>query len=149
MVSIHIMNEPIIVEQSYNASKEEVWNAITDKECMKQWYFDIPDFELKENTEFNFYEPGEAKQYHHRCVIQKIVPFEKLQHTWTHPSHSKGESVLTWELNEEEGTTTVRLTHAGIENFADGGEAFKKENYKVGWNEILTQLLKDFLENEQ
>ena len=74
-------------------SVSKVWQALTDKNQMKEWYFDIPDFELKTGAVFNFYEPGEAKQFHHRCRILEIVPEKKFSHTWTHPGLSKGESV--------------------------------------------------------
>ena len=34
-------NEPFVIERTYNATAEKVWQAITDKNQMKQWYFDI------------------------------------------------------------------------------------------------------------
>jgi uncharacterized protein YndB with AHSA1/START domain len=140
------MSNPIVIEDRFHISPDKVWQAITNKVQMKEWYFDIPDFELKVNSTFNFYEPGGAKKYHHRCTIKEILPNRKLQHTWTHPSHSKGESLLTWELFQVEDYTTVKLTHEGIENFADGGSDFTRENYIMGWNEIVGKSLKSFLE---
>ncbi|SIQ52021.1 Activator of Hsp90 ATPase homolog 1-like protein [Chryseobacterium sp. RU37D] len=53
---------PIIVEDKVNVPAEKVWKALTDKNEMKAWYFDIPDFELKVGKVFNFYEPGEEKK---------------------------------------------------------------------------------------
>ena len=91
-----IQPQTFLKEEVCHAPVEKVWQAITDKDAMKAWYFDIPDFELKEGATFNFYEPGEAKQYHHHCT-KEIVLLQKLQHTWTHPSHSKGITLLTWE----------------------------------------------------
>ncbi|HCT30562.1 MAG TPA: SRPBCC domain-containing protein [Bacteroidales bacterium] len=140
------MNNPITFETHYAASPEKVWKAITDKEQMKQWYFDIPDFELKENATFNFYEPGNEKKFHHLCVIKEIVPNHKFQHTWTYPELSKGSSLLTWELIPDGKGTLVKLTHTGIESFADGGKDFSQENYEAGWNEILGKMLREFLE---
>jgi len=138
--------KPICIEKNIQATPEQVWKAITEKEIMKQWYFDIPDFELKVHTTFNFYE-GEAKKYHHRGVMKEIIPYKKLKHTWTHPSHSQGNSMLTWELYPDAQYTKLVLTHDGIENFADAGTAFSRENYEVGWNEFL-QTLKAFLEKQ-
>lgn len=135
----------IIRTEVYNAPVDKVWKALTDKEQMKQWYFDISDFELKEGNTFNFYE-SDKKEYHHRAVIKKIIPYKKIQHTWTHPSHSKGESMLTWELFPEGNTTRVKLTHEGLENFIDGGEAFAAENYVAGWKDIMDKSLRNFLE---
>jgi uncharacterized protein YndB with AHSA1/START domain len=140
------MNNPIVVEAKYHASPEKVWRAITDKEQMKQWYFDIPDFDLKSNSIFNFYEPGSEKKFHHRCTIKEIVPNRKFQHTWTYPNRIKGESLVTWEMAQAGEYTSVTLTHEGIENFAEAGNDFARENFVGGWNEIVGRLLKEFLE---
>ncbi|SFI75757.1 SRPBCC family protein [Myroides guanonis] len=120
-----------------NASAEKIWQALTQKDKMKEWYFDIPDFELKEGAEFNFYEPGDARLFHHKCVIKEIVPNKKFSHTWTHPEHSKGESTVTWTLDEQENGTLVTLTHSGIESFVDAGPDFAPENYQMGWDGFM------------
>ncbi len=142
-----MQNHPIVIEQIYAVPVETVWKAITDKEKMKQWYFTINDFKLEVGAVFSFYEPGGANQYFHRCVIQEIIPNRKFRHTWTHPDHSKGESMMTWDLEQLDYGTKLTLTHAGIENFADAGEGFQRKNYEAGWNEILSISLHEFLEN--
>lgn len=143
------MKEPIIIQECFHNSPEAIWQAITDKEQMKQWYFDIPDFELKVNARFNFFEPGNDKKFHHHCVIKEIIPNKLFKHTWTYPEKSKGESVVTWEINRIGRFTLVKLTHNGVESFSDGGSDFLRENYEVGWNEILGKSLRDFLNNKQ
>lgn len=52
------MHENVVVKQRLNAPVAKVWNALTDREEMKNWYFDIPDFKLDMHHEFNFFEPG-------------------------------------------------------------------------------------------
>jgi len=126
------------------APANRIWQAITDKKQMKEWYFDIPDFELKAGAVFNFFEPGGKNEYHHRCVVKEIVLNKKFSHTWTHPGHSKGESIVTWLLREKDNGTEVTLTHSGLENFADAGPAFAPENYQLGW-EGLMAALKNFI----
>lgn len=137
--------QTIKLEQIYNAPIEKVWKALTDKDLMKQWYFDIEDFELKEGAVFNFYE-SDARQYHHRVEIKKIISGRLLQHTWTHPSHSKGESMLRWELIPDGANTRVTLTHEGLENFEENGPEFAVANYEMGWKEIMGKSLNFFLE---
>ncbi|MEO6682190.1 MAG: SRPBCC family protein [Ginsengibacter sp.] len=122
----------------------KIWEALTQKNKMKEWYFDIPDFEFKEGAVFNFYEPGDAKQFHHRCEIKEIVPGKKFSHTWTHPELSKGESIVTWILEEEGGQTNVTLQHEGTENFADAGAEFAPENYQLGWDGFMA-VLKNYM----
>ena len=121
-------------------SASRVWEALTQKDKMKEWYFDIPDFELKVDSVFNFYEPGGENKFHHQCVIREIVPNETFSHTWTYPELSKGESVVTWLLTEKNGGTDVTLQHEGTENFADGGADFAPENYQVGWDGFMAAL---------
>lgn len=163
------MTSPIIVEITAKTPLRKAWQALTDKQQMKEWYFDIPDFIPEVGTTFNFYEPGEERKYHHRCTILELEPEKRLVHTWTHPGHSKGVTTLKWELSpaelrsdneipssekfsETQHSTTaavkIRLTHEGIENLSDAGPDFTRENYEAGWNEIVGELLKNFLEKE-
>lgn len=122
----------------------KVWLALTEKDQLKEWYFDIPDFELKEGATFNFYEPGGENKFHHRCTIIEIIPHEKFSHTWTHPGRSKGESIVTWFLSERNGETEVTLQHMGVENFADAGPEFAPENYQMGWDGFMS-ILKNYV----
>lgn len=86
-----------MVQSSINikAYADKVWQALTDKNQMKGWYFDIPDFELSKGSIFNFYEPGDKNEFHHRCIIEEIVPNKNFSYTWFHPSHSKGDSLVS------------------------------------------------------
>ncbi|NHB68629.1 SRPBCC family protein [Perlabentimonas gracilis] len=131
-----MISTKIIIKES--AAK--VWQALTDKSQMKEWYFDIADFELRAGAIFNFYEPGGENLFHHRCQIIEIIPKTKLAHTWSHPSHSKGVSTVTWLLSEVNGITEVTLKHEGIENFADAGPEFAPENYQMGWEGLMSAL---------
>jgi len=48
--------EPIIVEQTFNTSVDTVWNALTEIDQMRKWYFEsIPSFkpEVGFETQFN------------------------------------------------------------------------------------------------
>ncbi len=120
---------------------EKVWGDLMNKDALKEWYFDIPDFEAKEGSVFTFYEPGENRSYLHRCEVLKIVPFQEFKHTWTHPNHSKGESVVRWSLQSAGANSTiVKLTHQGIENFEDAGKEFREESYQAGWDFLLMAL---------
>ena len=130
----------IICKQQIQTSPIKIWQALTEKNQQKEWYFDIPDFELQIGSNFHFYESGESKEYLHRCEILEIIPEKRLSHTWTHPSHSKGSSVLTWDLIPNETGTLVELKHDGVETFADAGPAFSIANFEMGWKNILTML---------
>jgi uncharacterized protein YndB with AHSA1/START domain len=134
----------ITLSRSFDASPEQVWAALTDKNQLKQWYFDIPDFAPVPGTVFDFYE-GPAREYLHRGKVLAAEPNRRLQHTWMHPSHSKGESVLTWEIAPDGERTKVTLHHEGTENFAGAGPAFSRANYEAGWDALLNIQLRNHL----
>ena len=146
LYNTNMQNETLAHGELYDAPVEKVWAALTEKEQMKQWYFDIPDFELKSGSVFNFYEPGGNNRFHHQCRITEIIPLKKFEHTWAYPAISKGETIVTWELIPKSDKTLVTLSHSGTESFADGGAALAKENFAAGWKEILGSSLKKYLE---
>ena len=135
----------INVETVFDASKSQVWEALTISEIMKVWYFDISNFNLNIGNEFSFYE-GEKKEYLHQGKILKVEDNKLFQHTWEHPEQSKGSSVLTWEIEElNDNKVKVTLTHEGLENFADAGPNFAPENFEMGWNAIVKTNLRNYL----
>lgn len=137
------MSTPITVQYTINASAEKIWKALTDKNEMKSWYFDIQDFALEIGKEFNFFEPGGENKYHHQGEILEIISNQKLKHTWSYPDFSALKTIVTWELFPEDGQTLVKLTHENIENFKDLGDGFSRDNFTQGWNTILGQSLKN------
>ena len=141
------MHDNVIVKQRVNAPVDRVWEAITNRSLMKDWYFDIPDFDLKTHNEFNFYEPGDAKKYHHHGEILEIIPQQKLKHTWSYPEFSKEKTLVKWELEQDGDATLVTLTHKGLENLEHLGGDFRHESFEAGWNEIIGKSLKNYLED--
>jgi len=141
------MKTPIIVTKKINAPLEKVWKALTDRNEMHSWYFDLPDFEAEVGKLFEFYEPGEEKKYLHRIEILEVIKNKKLKHTWFYPSFSDQKTWVTCEVEADGDGTKVTLTHEGTENLKDLGEGFSNESFTQGWNEIIGQSLKLFLEN--
>jgi uncharacterized protein YndB with AHSA1/START domain len=133
------------VEAVFDATKSQVWEALTNTEIMKVWYFDISNFKLAVGSEFSFYE-GAKKEYLHEGEILKAEQHKVLQHTWKHPQQSKGSSVVTWKIEEsDDNKVKVTLSHEGLENFADGGPNFAPANYEMGWNAIVKTNLRNYL----
>ena len=138
--------KPYVIERTYNASPEKVWKAITDKEQMKQWYFDIKEFRPEVGFEFSFYGGTDEKQYLHLCKITEVVKGKKLSYSWRYEGYA-GNSIVSFELFDEGGKTKLRLTHSGLETFpAAENPDLKKENFEMGWTEIIGKSLKEFVE---
>ena len=139
------MHENVVVKQRLNAPVAKVWNALTDREEMKNWYFDIPDFKLDMHHEFNFFEPG-GEKFHHHGEILEIIPERKLKHSWSYPEFSKEKTLVRWELEPVDEYTEVTLTHKGLENFEHLGVDFRKESFEQGWKDIVGKQLKQYVE---
>ena len=141
------MHEYVKISVKVNAPLDKVWNAITNKEQMKNWYFDVPDFEPKIGNNFSFYGGDENEEYHHFCEIVDLIPNEKLKYSWTYPEISKEKTLVKWELKPENEGTIVTLTHKGLEAFEHLGENFKIHSFRKGWEDIVGKSLKEFVEN--
>jgi uncharacterized protein YndB with AHSA1/START domain len=138
--------EPIVVENIFNAPVNKVWQALTDKEKMAQWYFKLEDFRPEAGFIFEFTGgPEDGIQYLHRCEIIEVVPNKKLKHTWTYVGYP-GESLVTWELFDEGDKTRLRLTHSWLESFPADNADFAKENFATGWNYIINSSLLNYLQ---
>ncbi len=79
--------DPIVIEPTLNASIEKVWKAITDKNQMKKWYFDLSDFNPEPGFEFQFVGGKDDKSYLHLCKITELVPGKKMQYSWRYEGY--------------------------------------------------------------
>ena len=137
--------EPFEIERVYNASIESVWKAITDKDSMKQWYFDIAEFKPEVGFEFSFTGGSKEKTYVHLCKITVVEPGKKLAYTWRYKDY-EGNSTVTFELFDEGGKTRLKLTHEGLETFPQNTRDFARESFSAGWTYIIGTSLPSFVE---
>jgi uncharacterized protein YndB with AHSA1/START domain len=137
--------EPVIIERTFNAPIGKVWKAITDKNQMKEWYFDLSDFSLTVGFEFQFTATGPGMSYVHLCKITEVVPGKKLQYSWRYDGY-EGNSLVTFELFAEGDKTRLKLTQEGLETFPASNPDFAKKNFIQGWTEIIGTSLKKFVE---
>jgi uncharacterized protein YndB with AHSA1/START domain len=139
-------NKSIILERLFDAPVKRVWQAITDKNEMKSWYFDLNEFKAQPGFQFQF--TGEGKNgntYKHLCEITEVVPYEKLTYSWRYEGYA-GISYVTFELFERGNKTLLRLIHTGIESFPLENTDFAKQNFENGWNDIINNSLKGYLD---
>ena len=136
--------EPFVIERTYNAPVEKIWKAITDREQMKQWYFDIAEFKPEPGFEFQFEGGHEDKVFLHLCKIVEMIENKKLSYSWRYDGY-EGSSLVTFELFPEGNKTRLKLTHAGLETFPDKPD-FARQNFAEGWTSIVGTSLKEFVE---
>jgi len=140
-------NEPFVIERTYNAPVAKVWKAITDKDEMKQWYFDIAEFKAEVGFEFNFTAGDGKKNYLHLCKIVEVIPGKKLSYSWRYDAQP-GNSVVTFELFAEGNSNRLKLTHAGLETFPQNDPAFAPGSFAKGCEHIICISLQAFVEKE-
>ena len=137
-------NQVLILEQELNAPVELVWRAITEKELMKKWYFDLLDFKPEVGFKFQFEGGEENKRYLHLCEVLEVIPLKKLKYSWKYKGYT-GLSFVTFELSSQGEQTKIKLTHEGLETFTNPD--FRRENFEGGWKYLIHESLKEFLEN--
>lgn len=140
------MEHPVItVERTFKAPVSVVWKALTDKNEMKKWYFDLKEFKAEKGFVFQFVGgPPDGIQYTHVCEVTEVIPEKKLTYSWRYEGY-EGISYVTFELRAVGNETIVTLTHTGIESFPKHPD-FALGNFKEGWNQIINASLKEYVE---
>jgi len=137
--------EPFVIEQTYNAPISRVWDAITNNDKMKEWYFKLEEFKPEVGFKFTFDGGSKEKTYTHLCEVTEVIPCKKLTHSWKYKDYP-GESYVSWELFDEgDNKTRLRLTHTGLETFPSEKD-FARESFSKGWTYITGTSLMIFLE---
>lgn len=135
----------IVIERTYEAPIAKVWEALTNKDQMKQWYFEVSDFKAEVGFEFQFFGESDGKKYLHKCKVVDIEPLTKIAYTWSYEGYA-GQSLVTFELfTEAEDLTRLKLTHSGTDSFLSHPD-FETADFNEGWNSILGQSLRNFVE---
>jgi len=139
--------EPIVIERIFNAPVARVWEALTDVDQMREWYFDLREFKPQVGFEFDFVVEHEGNSYHHLCRVTEVIPEKKIAYTWRYKDEP-GNSLVTFELFSEDNKTRLKLTHTGIETFPKT-PAYARKNFEAGWTAIIGSELKQFVEGSK
>lgn len=140
------MEKKVVIERTYEAPIGKVWAAITNKEQMKQWYFEVDNFKAERGFEFQFSGEGHGKKYVHKCRVVEANPVTKLAYTWSYEGY-EGQSLVTFELfSEGKNKTRLRLTHSDLHTFPQDTTEFASENFNEGWKSLIGDSLRNFVE---
>jgi uncharacterized protein YndB with AHSA1/START domain len=138
-------NQPIFLERLLNAPISKVWEAITNKDEMKKWYFDLPEFKAEIGFTFQFLGSEETgTQYLHLCEVTEVVLGKKLTYSWRYDGY-QGNSFVTFELFEQGDKTLLQLTHKGVDTFDKTNPDFAKNDFVEGWTHIINTALVNYL----
>jgi len=144
MTTKNQLTEAVVIERTFNAPVGRVWTALTNVEQMRQWYFDLKEFNPEVGFEFEFVVEHEGMTYHHLCRITEVIPQKKIAYTWRYKGYP-GDSLVKFELLAEGDKTRLKLTHDGLDTFPKL-PSFARENFLKGWTEIIGSELMQFVE---
>ena len=140
-------DEPIIIEQSFNASIDTVWASITDINHMREWYFmNIPSFEPEVGFETQFNVQSHDRNFLHQWKVTDVNPLKMITYNWKYENYP-GDSFVVFELSEQDRSTTLRLTHRVTESFPEDIPEFLRESGVEGWKYFINKSLKNYLDN--
>lgn len=138
--------EPIIVEATFSAPPERVWQAISDPEEMRQWYFSqIEDFQPELGFETKFTVALEARSFEHRWKIVEVEEGRRIAYSWSYTEYP-GNSRVSMQISPADGGTHLRLEDIVTEDFPDDIPEFERESGVEGWNYLIKEALKAHLE---
>jgi uncharacterized protein YndB with AHSA1/START domain len=141
-----VSDPPIIVEQVFNKSMSQVWEAITIVDQMTRWFFkEIPQFKAEVGFSIQFNVSSPDRDFLHHWTITEVLEPHKIVYHWNYP-HYKGDSYVTFQLFNYGNRTRLVLTHKVVANFDDTIEAFKYESGLAGWNYFIKESLKNYLD---
>jgi uncharacterized protein YndB with AHSA1/START domain len=144
---MNVQGEQLRLQRTFTAPREEVFRAWTDPELLRRWWAAGRNWEAKlAETDVRVggryrlamrdTDSGAEHTVQGRYV--EVDPPARLVYTWTWEDADKdsasADSIVTVEFQEEDGETTVVLTHDGIT------DAQSREGHAHGWSGCLDNL---------
>jgi len=137
---------PIIIEADFKATIETVWKALTEIEQMQQWYFDqLVDFKAEVSFKTQFSLQHEGRTFTHIWKVIEVIPSEKISYSWSYKEYP-GNSIVTFTLKETAIGTHLHLKTIVLEDFPQNIQAFKRESGVAGWEYLIGESLRKYLE---
>ncbi|AOW20017.1 SRPBCC family protein [Urechidicola croceus] len=138
-------SKPIVVEQLFDNSIQEVWNAISNLSLMKLWFFEqIEDFKPEVGFKTSFVVKVEDRTYTHLWELTEIILQKNITYDWKYAEYD-GEGKVIFELFDLGDKTKLVLTNFGIESFPSTIPEFSRESCNNGWNYFIKERLYNFL----
>ena len=138
-------SEPIIVEQPFSVQPDVVWQAITNPDLMRRWYFEqIEDFRPEVGFETQFDIEVGGRIFRHQWKVTDVVPGKSITYTWRYEGFP-GLGTTEWKISKTDEGTKLVLTSTGIESFSQDIPEFTRERGQAGWEYFIRQRLPNFL----
>ena len=141
-------NKTVKKEIIINATRDEVWQALTDPEMIKIYFFGtevITDWKI--GSPILFQGEWEGNSYQEKGIILDLIPQKLFKYSyWSSMSGTEdlpeNYSIIVYQLVEEESGTTLIITQEGFRD----QKAY--EDSDTNWGEILNSI-KGLLEKNE
>jgi len=141
--AVAVENFSLTIERVFNASRQAVYEAWTQKEALTQWFAPakemstiMHEMELKVGGQYRveMLEPdGTSHMTHGEYVV--LNPFEQIAFTWLWEGDDmEVNSLVTIDLTEVDGATRMVLTHDRLES------QHSVDLHNEGWTGCIAQL---------
>lgn len=135
----------VTVDQDFPVPAPALWRAITDPDCMRQWYFDnIPDFRPEVGFATRFTVQVEERQFPHYWHILKVEPGKSLTYSWHYDGYP-GSAEVTFMVAETEDGSRLNLHFQVVEPFPDNIPEFTRDACQGGWDYFIGVSLPGYL----
>ena len=136
------MKDSITKEKVLNHSIDKVWQAITEGEQISKWFLQA-DFKAEAGYNFKLSTSNEQDCEGVTGTILEADPYT-LKYTWN--DGTPVDTLVTWTLREEGGSTILTLVHSGISKLGEFAPK-KMGDFDNGWNHCLS-MLPNYLNDE-
>jgi len=139
MIERFVKHATFVIERTYPASPEKVYNAWSDPSAKGKWFSKPEIFEFRVGgREYSAGGPPEGPVFTFDACYQEIIPEQRIVYTYTLDSNDSrmSVSITTVELIPTEGGTKLVFTEQGT--FFDGHDT--PEIREHGTNVMLDAL---------
>jgi uncharacterized protein YndB with AHSA1/START domain len=139
--------EPVVVEQDFPCSTAVLWQAISDLDRMRRWYFDrIPAFRAEVGFTTRFDIDSGARVFAHVWKVVEVDPGRRLAYSWRYDGYPGASTSIFEVLGNETGSRLI-LTCVVNEDFPDDIPEFTRDSCLGGWRYFVNESLKNYLQS--
>ncbi len=134
-------NDTVFIEHEFHVSAEELWDAWTLPQLVKQWFGSDPEgivlyaaMNVQTGGHFEVtFKDSDGTQHTCSGIYKEVHPHDKLSFTWTWKNEPGVESFVTIQLQSKGDHTLMKFEHAHV-GFASA------HNYAKGWKDTFLKL---------
>ncbi len=139
------MQDLIIVEQHFDLSTSELWEAITEHSKMIRWFFEnIPEFRAEEGFKTEFIIHHEGRTFTHQWKVLEVVTEKLIVLDWQYAEYP-GFGRVEIELFRVINGTNLRVSNYGLHTFPRNIPEFHPDSCRAGWNYFIKDRLVNYL----